>query len=76
MRSLLRRANKAFRRLGNGSWALAGLIFAAFIAAVFDGKLTVLPAFIIVTAAIFLALAGYIFHLQADMIDLGDADDR
>lgn len=70
-RSLLR-ARNAFRRIGNGSFALSGFAFVAFLAALIDGKLTLLPAFIIVTAALFLGVVGLLFHLQADSIDPGD----
>jgi hypothetical protein len=72
-RSLLR-ARNAFRRLGNGSFALSGFTFVAFLAALIDGKLTLVPAFIIVTAGLFLGLVGLLFHLQADSIDPGETN--
>lgn len=75
MRLSLKRARNAFRRLGNGSFALSGLTLAAFLKVLFDGNLSLLPAFIIVTAALFFGLVGYLFHMQADGVDMGDTDD-
>jgi hypothetical protein len=75
IRSSLMRARNAFKRLGNGSLALSGFTLVAFLAALFDSKLSLLSGFITMTAALFLALVGYIFHMQADSIDLGDTND-
>lgn len=75
MRVSLDRACKGFRRLGNGSFALAGFILVAFLTALFAGQLTLLPAFIGGTGALFLVLAGYVFHIQADSVDIRGFDD-
>jgi len=71
LRLALLRACNGFKRLGRGCVGLSALTFAAFLAALFNNKLTQLPAFIIVTAALFLAAVGYLFFMQADSLDLG-----
>jgi hypothetical protein len=76
MRVSLARACKGFRRLGNGSFALAGFIWIAFLTALFAGQLTLLPALIGGAGGLFLALVGYVFHMQADNIDLGGSNDH
>jgi hypothetical protein len=72
-RSLLR-ARNAFRRLGHGCVALSGFTFVAFLAALFDAKLSLLTGFVTITAALFLGMVGYIFYMQADTVDLGGND--
>src|SRR6266446_2945145 len=62
----LRRARNAFKRLAQACVTLSTLTFAAFLGALFSNKLTQLPAFIILTGALFLALVGYVFFMQAD----------
>jgi hypothetical protein len=76
MRVSLVRACKGFRRLGNGSFALGGFIWIAFLTALFAGQLTLLPALIGGAGGLFFALVGYVFHMQADNIDLGDSNDH
>lgn len=75
LRVQLRRGRNSFRRLGNGLFALSGFILVAFLAAIFDNKLSLLVGFIVVTASFFLGLVGYLMHIQADGMDLGDSDD-
>lgn len=62
----------AFRRLANGAFALAGLAATALLPVSVSGKLSLVPAFIIVTVALFLGLVGLFCHLQADIFEIED----
>jgi len=75
MRLSLLRARNAFRRLGHGCVALSSFTFVAFLAALFDAKLSLLTGFITVTAGLFLGIVGYLFYMQADSIDLEGFDE-
>ena len=75
LRLSLRRARNAFKRLGHGSVALSGFTFVAFLAALFDGKLSFLTGFVTVTAALFLGIVAYLFYMQADSVDLEGSDE-
>jgi hypothetical protein len=74
-RDAVRYANRAptvFRGLAKGAFALAGLAVAALPTLSVNGKVSSLAALIIVSAALFLGLVGFVFQLQAHIFEIED----
>jgi multidrug transporter EmrE-like cation transporter len=72
MNVVVGRAQKKFRRLANGLIVLCCLTLTALLGVVFQGKVSLVHASLIGIAAVVLAIAGYVFHGDADRMGTRD----